>query len=947
MAIVGDAYVVVRAITSGVEKDIQNSFRGIDRVAEKAGKQISNGVNKGFSISGFKSSIFPPKFAAEAAAAKDAYASFTRAGYAAIPAITALAGIIGTLGTGLISLVSIIGGAAIPTLAALGGIFTSVAQAGGVLKLAFSGVLKAVQAGTKASRKSVSNTRAERDAQRNLAKAYEDLAIAQKDVNLARQTAIEQMQQLGFDSEDAAISEQKAALELEKARETLARVSDLPPNSRARKEAQLAFAEADLNYRRAIDKNNDLKKAEALNATLGPDVATQVENSKVVVDAKRSELEAERNLIKATEARDLAAGGSEADAYADALSNLSKEAQHFVKYLVSIKDEFTKLRDAAGQKLFPQLETAIGNLVTNLFPALKPLITETGNILGKVAIRISEVITSSENIRRLESIWKTNNKYIDSLGTAVANLYEIFLILINAAKPLIDAFGEYLKNVTGSWKETLKLDEATGKLADRFSIAQGILKDLGTILGNVFGGFKNLVKANVGPGSGGQLFLEYFKKISLAFKNLQTIDGKPLKEFFAKAAENGVKLLGLLGDIIGGFIRLADNKGLGIFLGQLRIVNSIFSDIGENVDASLPSLGNFLIEFSKTIKIFTSSNSIQIFFDILTGVLKTFNNIVQTPIGKFFLMVSAVLHPVLLAFGSLVKIGGIIGRVLVGMGLSALKFVTFLKDIVFYAPALKALALQFAAPILVIAAIATVLTLAYQKSELFRNAISNLVSVVGGALTSAFDKINSAINSVAPNIGGIMGVFKTLGDFIGKYIVPLFSVILVAAINQVATVISSVIKVVGFLINAFGGVASAVGKAFTTVISVVKSAINILISVWNNTLGKLKITLPKIGSFGGGTIGFPTIPTLAKGGTVMPSAGGTLAQIGEAGRAERVEPLDPNGLSKRDKAMIETLAGGKGSGINITINPSAGMDERELASIVSRQIAFQLRKGAA
>ena len=162
MAIVGDAYVVVRAITSGVERDIQNSFRGIDKVGEKAGKEISNGVNKGFSRSGFKSSIFSPKFEAEATAAKDAYASLTRAGYAAIPAVTALAGIIGLLGTGLISLVSIIGGAAIPTLAALGGIFTSVAQAGGVLKLAFSGVLKAVQAGTKASRKSVSNTRAER-----------------------------------------------------------------------------------------------------------------------------------------------------------------------------------------------------------------------------------------------------------------------------------------------------------------------------------------------------------------------------------------------------------------------------------------------------------------------------------------------------------------------------------------------------------------------------------------------------------------------------------------------------------------------------------------------------------------------------------------------------------------------------------------------------------------
>jgi len=78
----------------------------------------------------------------------------------------------------------------------------------------------------------------------------------------------------------------------------------------------------------------------------------------------------------------------------------------------------------------------------------------------------------------------------------------------------------------------------------------------------------------------------------------------------------------------------------------------------------------------------------------------------------------------------------------------------------------------------------------------------------------------------------------------------------------------------------------------------------------------------------------------------MPSMGGTIARIGEAGRPERVEPLDPSGLSKRDRALIEMLAGPAG-GINITVNPSAGMDERELAALVSRQLAFQMRKGAA
>ena len=116
---------------------------------------------------------------------------------------------------------------------------------------------------------------------------------------------------------------------------------------------------------------------------------------------------------------------------------------------------------------------------------------------------------------------------------------------------------------------------------------------------------------------------------------------------------------------------------------------------------------------------------------------------------------------------------------------------------------------------------------------------------------------------------------------------------------------------------------------------------------WNANVAtkKLKIggatvlgkTLPSF------TLGFPQ---LAKGGTIQPSPGGTIARIAEAGRPERVEPLDPDGLSKRDKAMISMLSGG-GTGNTINVYPSQGMNESELASIISRQIAFQLRRGGA
>jgi hypothetical protein len=45
--------------------------------------------------------------------------------------------------------------------------------------------------------------------------------------------------------------------------------------------------------------------------------------------------------------------------------------------------------------------------------------------------------------------------------------------------------------------------------------------------------------------------------------------------------------------------------------------------------------------------------------------------------------------------------------------------------------------------------------------------------------------------------------------------------------------------------------------------------------------------------------------------------------------------------------MIELLSSGQGGGMTVNVYPSPGMDETELASLVSRQIAFQLRRGGA
>lgn len=72
---------------------------------------------------------------------------------------------------------------------------------------------------------------------------------------------------------------------------------------------------------------------------------------------------------------------------------------------------------------------------------------------------------------------------------------------------------------------------------------------------------------------------------------------------------------------------------------------------------------------------------------------------------------------------------------------------------------------------------------------------------------------------------------------------------------------------------------------------------------------------------------------LAKGGVARATSGGVPAIIAEAGRDERVEPLDRDGMSKRDKAIIRAVAsaaGGKGS---MTINVNNPEPERASTSV--------------
>jgi hypothetical protein len=48
MAVVGEASVIVRAVTTGVKNDIQKAFDGADRIGERAGNDAGASFSRGF-----------------------------------------------------------------------------------------------------------------------------------------------------------------------------------------------------------------------------------------------------------------------------------------------------------------------------------------------------------------------------------------------------------------------------------------------------------------------------------------------------------------------------------------------------------------------------------------------------------------------------------------------------------------------------------------------------------------------------------------------------------------------------------------------------------------------------------------------------------------------------------------------------------------------------------
>jgi hypothetical protein len=1105
VAVVGEASIIIRPITAGfagaVKRDLDKVGGLAGNAGARAGKQFGGAFGKAFGPGG--AGIFSNDFISKSLSAQKAFASFSRTTMTAQTALSALAGGIGSLLTAVVSLGASVAAAA-PAVGALAGAFVSLGVGAITAKLALGGVGAALSKYLKAQKKGTKDTTAAQDrvddayrrfsetvernketiveANKEIVEATKDATEAQREYDLALEKASETIQQLGFDAEDAALAEKKAGLELEKAREALQRVQDLPPNSRARKEAELAYAEAELNLRKAKDRNGDLAKEQERLAKTGPEGveavieasqrleeankkvldAEDAKNKKIIdgtraeVDAKREIERAERDLKKAQE------GGAD-----DPLEGLNESQKKFVKFLAGLKPKIDAIKKAASDAFLPKLTTAIQLLADKAFPIIETGVGKVGDALGNASIEIAKAITESGNLKDLATLFENAATNIESIGRIIGNVWGIFLSYAKAVQPLTERFLTYLEGATKKYEEYLDTPEGAKALEDFFNTAGDVAKEIGDVFREAFGALGVIIKANVGPGSGGQFLLDWLEGSLKGFKDFgKTVEGQQeLKDFFLNSSKNAASALGAVGAFFKEILQAGADPNVGKAFDILKTGSDSFGAILTKSNEAAPSLATLVVKILRIIELITDSGQMKTFFDTLSFAAGILIKILENEMVQKIMKVIGVLSGFFLALGLIKIVVMGIAYVISGVLIVAFNFlvgiitkiITVVKIFITVFNFLKAamLANPIGAVVLAIVALVAIFVVLYKKNEAFRELVQTVWDAIKNAIGVAvdfiiayfktiiefgaklwgwifdvleavwdkvfaffktvytifktvveiiigigliiwdflFDKIKAVWelvsgwwnDTILPFITGIVETVAEFGamiwDWIYDKIKAVWDTVKGFWDNTIYPFVSGVVKAVKDRAGAVwdfisGGISAAWGKVtsyFTTTIypfitgiknkitelasgmwdglkSGLAAVINFIITGLNKVIDGINFLIRganavKIGKDISLIQPIPAVK-LAKGGTIPASPGGMLARIGEAGRPERVEPLDPDGLSKRDKAMIQMLSGGAGGGTTINVYPSQGMNETDLAEIVSRKIAFAMRKGA-
>ncbi|WP_228791018.1 transglycosylase SLT domain-containing protein [Nocardia cyriacigeorgica] len=350
-------------------------------------------------------------------------------------------------------------------------------------------------------------------AERGVRDAQKNTLQAQRDLNRARQSAKKDIDDLNRALGRTALTEESAAIAVAEAQRSLYQTF-LDPNSDAidRARAQNNVKQALADQQDIIRDNRDLAQQAAEANAKGVEGSDQVVAAKErVSDAIEKEGDAQQNLADAharladaqadlVEAQQavttaMTESSKATDKFNEAMSKLSPNAQDFVKKMLELKEAFKGFKSEIQNKFFDGLGTEIKDLGINWLPTLK---TGLGDITTQINLGLRRAIADLDtdaSRSKLETIFRN---VAASIGPVIDGINDIFQGILSLA----GVGSEFLPGLSGGfadfaekfrqWAESpegqQKFKDFLRESLDTFKEIWGVVKELGTLLKNIFTG---------------------------------------------------------------------------------------------------------------------------------------------------------------------------------------------------------------------------------------------------------------------------------------------------------------------------------------------------------------------------------------------------------------------------------------------------------------------------
>jgi phage-related protein len=580
----------------------------------------------------------------------------------------------------------------------------------------------------------------------------------------------------------------------------------------------------------------------------------------------------------------MAAAFEDTASFDAAIEGLSPKAQAAAEAFREVVPELQALQDSVQDAFFAEFDTIITNVAASLLGPLSDGMRVAAEESGDLVAALLNVAGSETGVNFVTSSFETLNGILSQLAVPVANLFTAFLDLgtaINTAfggaeagaglAAMIQQFADFIATATASgeavaWVENaLAVFQQVGDILSPLvgiflSIGQAASETGGNILG-VFGQGLQVFDDFLASAQGQDVLVTLFEALNQVGASFGTVLTNiapalpPIISGISGILSAVSPLLGPLSQLVGSVLT-ALAPILGIVAAAIQPLIGPLTEV-------LGLLGPILVDTITTLM-----PIIELLADLLGGALGVAIELVASvleALAPIFTVILEALQPVIEALQPLFDVLGLIAD-LVGAVLGPI--IQVLGDILLWL--VENVILPFVIPIIedLVEVLTVVLGGAVQwLMEQFQLAGLGL-EVIWNFIR---DTIVARVEEMVAGFDALVTLFQAGWSILNNQVfTPIKNGITTlknTVLNNITGIRTGFNNFVSSVQGIPGRIRSALSNLFDPMADGFRSAINSIISGWNNLSFSIpSVDIPGIGSVGGGTINTPNIPYLQTGG---------------------------------------------------------------------------------